>query len=286
MSQPSAPPGKPTGPRLRIGVTASFFHADPARPIFKGKTLLYGEESMLQWIMAEGALPFLLPRAAGALTAADLVDEIDGLLLSGGSDMSPVHYGEAALRPEWKGDHERDLYEMELVHLCMAANKPVLGVCRGIQVLNVALGGSLYQDITTMRDEALVHRNWEIYDQNFHDVSFETESLLCGWYGATRGQVNSVHHQGLRDLGRGLRVEARSLPDGVVEAVRYAPAVSAAPERSAVVPFAYGVQWHPEFLLATGTPAHLDARVLLRAFLAEIVTRRTTPPGSLAEMAP
>jgi putative glutamine amidotransferase len=249
--------------RPRIGVSACFFHADPKRNLFKGKTLLYAEESMLHWLMTGGAIPVLLPRAAGRLAMTDLLEGLDGLVLQGGSDMSPRHYGEEPLKPEWEGDPARDVYEMELVRLALEAKLPVLGVCRGAQVLNVALGGTLWQDIETLHPGAKVHRNWEIYDQHAHEITIAEDSRLARWYaGKMNGapRVNSVHHQGLRTLGRGLVVEAISIPDEVVEAVRYAPAPDA--------PFAYGVQWHPEFI-APGETGLLDPQVLLGGFLEE-----------------
>jgi putative glutamine amidotransferase len=256
--------------RPRLGVSACFFHADPKRNLFKGKTLLYAEESMLHWLMAGGAVPMLLPRAGGALKPEDLLDGIDGLVLQGGSDMSPRHYGEEPLRPEWEGDPARDLYEMELIRLCIAADKPVLGVCRGAQVLNVAMGGSLYQDIETLHPGRLVHRNWEVYDQHGHEIEIAPESWLARWYAGrlpTPPRVNSVHHQGLNILGRNLVVEARSLPDGVIEAVRYQE--DGPGPRS----FAYGVQWHPEFI-RPGESGLLDPQILLAGFLEEVTTRR------------
>jgi putative glutamine amidotransferase len=251
----------------RIGVTACLMHADPQRNLFKGKTLLYAEESMFQWIMAEGALPILLPRPSGALTARALLDglAIDGLVLQGGADMAPESYGERPARPEWQGDRARDLYEMELVALCLAADKPIFGACRGAQVLNVALGGTLWQDLQTQHPHGRVHRDWEIYDRHGHDVALEPGSLLSRWYGgATSGKVNSVHHQGLKDLGRDLVVEARSIPDGVIEAIRHTGG-----------PFAYGVQWHPEFIATANDPGLLDPSVLMRAFVDEV--RRRNP---------
>jgi putative glutamine amidotransferase len=253
--------------RPRLGLSACFFHADPKRNLFKGKTLLYAEESMLQWLMTGGAIPMLLPRVSEPISPAELLDGIDGLILQGGADMSPRHYGEEPLRPEWEGDHLRDVYEIDLIRLCLAANKPVLGVCRGAQVLNVALGGTLYQDIETLHPGARVHRNWEIYDEHAHEVSFEPGALLGRWYAGLQGppRVNSVHHQGLKTLGSGLVIEARSIPDGVVEAVRYDDPSGA---------FAYGVQWHPEFIRA-GTPGLLDPQVLLAAFLEEVNRRRS-----------
>ena len=256
---------------LRIGVSACIMHADPTRNLFKGKTLLYAEESMLQWIMGEGVLPVLLPRASGRLSTKDLVEglAIDGLILQGGVDMAPESYGETPVRPEWAGDRVRDTYEMELISLCLAANKPVLGVCRGAQVLNVTLGGTLWQDLATQHPGGRVHRDWEVYDRHAHDIALSPGSRLSAWYGGvTAGRINSVHHQGLRELGRNLVVEARSEPDGVIEAVRLDDG-----ER-----FAYGVQWHPEFLAAAREPGLLDPAVLLRAFLDEARARQ--PPGS------
>jgi putative glutamine amidotransferase len=253
--------------RVRIGVSACIMHADPTRNLFKGKTLLYAEESMLQWIMGEGVLPVLMPRASGRVAAADLVDGlgIDGLILQGGVDMAPESYGETAVRPEWAGDRLRDAYEIELISLCLAADRPVLGVCRGAQVLNVALGGTLWQDLATQHPGGRLHRDWEVYDRHAHDVTVEPGSRLSSWYGGiTAGRINSVHHQGLRELGRDLVVEARSAPDGVIEAVRL--------EGSG--PFAYGVQWHPEFLAASREPGLLDPAVLLRGFLDEVRARK------------
>jgi putative glutamine amidotransferase len=255
--------------RLRIGVSACIMHADPTRPLFKGKTLLYAEESMLEWVMAAGALPVLLPRAAGPIGVVELVESVDGVVLAGGADMSPGSYGEAPLRPEWSGDAVRDGYEMDLVRACMASDCPVLGICRGAQVLNVALGGSLYQDVATQHPEHRVHRDWAIYDEHVHEIAFEPGAWIGRWYAGRAGpaRVNSVHHQGLCALGAGLVVEARSVPDGVVEAVRYEPVTPGAP-------FAYGVQWHPEFMQRRSDPNLLDPRTLLEAFLTETDERR------------
>jgi putative glutamine amidotransferase len=248
----------------RLGVSACFFHADPQRAVFKGKTLLYAEESMLRWLMAEGALPVLLPRAAGAVSVAALVESIDGLVLQGGSDMSPRSYGEEPARPEWSGDAARDVYELELVRACIRGNKPVLGVCRGLQVLNVCFGGSLYQDIETMHPQGHTHRDWQLYDQLFHDVALAPGGFLAGLYGGPRtGRVTSVHHQGIKRLGDDLLIEAVSTRDELVEAIRL---------RSDQT-FVLGVQWHPEFQDAAD-PALLSSRVLLQGFLSEVGRRR------------
>ena len=260
------------GSKPRIGVSACFFHADPLRAVFKGKTLLYAEESMLSWIMSGGGLPVVLPRPAGSVTLEDLVDSVDGLVLQGGSDMAPQHYGEEPARPEWSGDAARDQYEMQLVRAFLARKKPLLGVCRGAQVLNVTLGGTLFQDIETLHPGQRVHRNWEIYDQHAHELAIEPGSALSRWYAgaASPPLVNSVHHQGLNRIGRGLTVEARSVPDGVVEAVRLDDGTGA---------FAYGVQWHPEFIFGTGGAGLLSPRPLLDAFLSAVDAGAPAPSG-------
>lgn len=270
------------GRRLVIGLSASFLHADPLRNIFKGKTLLFAEQSLFHWVMSQGALPMLFPPSGGAIRAADQIDAVDGFLLQGGADVSPRTYGEEPVKPEWQGDAVRDAYEIELIKECLAARKPLLGVCRGAQVLNVALGGTLFQDLELQHPGHRNHRNWEIYDQHAHEIAFAEGALLEGWYGhRTRPfVVNSVHHQGIKDLGRDLVVEARSMPDGVVEAIRYVPAGDATPP-----PWVYGVQWHPEFMQDGGRPDFLEPRPILDAFFAavraDVAARGTegTPPS-------
>jgi len=269
--------------RPRIGVAPCFFHADPQRPIFKGKTLLYLEESLSHWLQRGGALPLMLPTPAAGLDPRELLGEIDGLVLQGGSDVCPGCYGEEPLRPEWGGDSVRDHYEMELVRLCMEADKPVLGVCRGMQVLNVALGGTLWQDLATQKEGCGCHRDWSIYDQLFHDLEIEPGSWMAGFYSdAAAARVNSVHHQGVRELGRGLRVEAVSADDGVVEAVRYDPSGRASADTAS--PFAYGVQWHPEFH-EPADAALLDGGPILSAFLRAVEARRGGHTGAAAHAA-
>jgi putative glutamine amidotransferase len=244
---------------LRIGLSACFFHADPKRPIFKGKTLQYLEQSIARWVLSEGVLLYMIPSPAdgGRVGIRDYVADLDGLVLQGGSDVCPASYGEEPLKPEWNGDRVRDLYESELVRAFGAAGKPVLGICRGLQLVNVALGGTLIQDIGTQLPAARVHRDWEIYDQLFHDVVFESGSLLGKLAGKPKGRVNSVHHQAIARLAPGLAVEAKCPEDGMVEAVRGTGSS-----------WLYAVQWHPEFQNPSDASL-LDARPLLREFLKE-----------------
>ena len=227
--------------RLKIGIAASFFHPDGQRKAAPSKTLLWIEQSTAHWLMSEGALPVMLPSFAGETFRGDVrVEEyaqwLDGILMPGGVDVWPGHYGEDPLRPEWQGDRVRDAYEMALVRAFSAAGKPVFGICRGVQLINVAHGGTLYQDIGTQKPGARVHRDAEVYDLNFHEVDILPGSRLAQLVPAGRHKINSVHHQGIKDLAPGFVVEAVSPDDGVIEAIRHTGG-----------PWIAGVQWHPEF---------------------------------------
>ena len=145
--------------RARIGISACFLHADAKRPMFTGKTLQYVEQSIVHWVQSAGAAGGGDPFAGRAdkarrRDAARLRLVLDGLVLHGGSDVWPGSYGEEPLKPEWSGDRVRDEYEIALLRAFLDAGKPVLGVCRGLQVINVAFGGTLYQDITTQNPAA------------------------------------------------------------------------------------------------------------------------------------
>ena len=255
---------------VKVGISACFFHADPKRPIFKGMTLQYIEQNMAHWVMQRDAMALMIPspdgdtrRVASRIGAADYARELDGLLLMGGSDVCPESYGEKALKPEWNGDRIRDEYEIALLRAFMVAKKPVLGVCRGAQLINVASGGTLYQDISTQLDGALTHRNWDIYHENTHATSIVPGSGLARLYpGATLIKTNSVHHQAVKDLGRNLAVEAWSEPDHLAEALRWS-----GPS------YVFAVQWHPEFH-DRGDASLVDDTPILDDFLEQARSRR------------
>ncbi len=234
-----------TEQRLKIGISACFFHADPNRPIFTGKTLQYVEQSIAHWVMSSGALAVMIPSPVGETQRGEVTLDhyaqwLDGLVLEGGSDVWPGSYGETPLQEKWAGDRVRDEYEKALVAAFGRVGKPVLGVCRGLQLLNVAFGGTLYQDIGTQLPEALVHRDAAIYDRNFHNVDFVPGSTLAGFFPQTpSAKVNSVHHQAIKDLAPGFDIEARSSDDGIIEAIRRTP--------DAGKSYVAAVQWHPEF---------------------------------------
>lgn len=260
--------------RLRIAVSACIFGPDPSRTTFNGRPLLYLEQSMSDWLMAYGALPYMVPFASGRRPSEvdldDLMGPLDGLVLQGGVDMSPRSYGEEPLRPEWSGDKLRDEYEIGLVRAAMKQNKPVLGICRGHQVVNVALGGTLYQDINTQIPGTLVHRNADIYEKNRHAVDLTPGSELASWFGTTRMMINSVHHQAVKDVAPGLVVDARSSEDDVIEAIRL-------PIDSSDDPWVVGVQWHPEFQDPSDTTL-APTKPILDAFFEAIRVRRPLVP--------
>jgi putative glutamine amidotransferase len=248
---------------LRIGLSARLMHRVPAELGFRDKKLQYLETSLAHWVMAHGALAFMLPTLVEGgsverkeLRVSDYVRELDALILQGGADVSPTTYGAEPLKPEWAGDRVRDLYEIELFWEFMIQGKPVLGICRGCQLINVALGGTLYQDLPTQYAGLATHNDFDLYDTLEHEIAFTPDASLSSIYGGARGgRVSSVHHQAVRDLGKDLRIEARSVPDGVVEAIRWTGAG-----------FVVGVQWHPEFHSAS-EERRLRREPLMEAFL-------------------
>ncbi|MGZ3697414.1 MAG: gamma-glutamyl-gamma-aminobutyrate hydrolase family protein [Bdellovibrionota bacterium] len=250
---------------MRIGISSCFFHADPQRAIFKGKTLLYLEQSLGHWVQSQGVMAYTIPTIpeGSALKIRDYVQDLDGLVLQGGSDVSPKSYGEQPLKAEWGGDFVRDQYEIALAQEFMTQKKPVLGVCRGLQLLNVAFGGTLVQDIGTQLETAVTHRNWDVYDQNFHSVVFTPGSIFNRLYpNRPFGKVNSIHHQAIKDLGKDLAVEARSEKDSMIEAIRWkGPS------------YVVAVQWHPEFHDPHDSSL-LDSKPLLHDFLNEAKRRK------------
>jgi putative glutamine amidotransferase len=270
--------GKP----LKIGISPRFLHNVPPELGFKGKTLQYLESSIAHWLMTSDALVFMVPSIGygdvirrGNIRLADYVAELDGLVLQGGADVSPLTYGETPLRQDWEGDRVRDLYEIDLLQEFVAGGKPVLGICRGLQLINVAFGGTLFQDIGSQHEEAGEHHNPEAYDRHYHEVTFVAGSGLARLYpNLGRARVTSIHHQAVKALGRDLVVEAVSAPDGMVEALR-----------SSGTGYVVGVQWHPEFHNPDDREL-LDGTPLLHEFLNEAARVRDAggnspvPPAS------
>lgn len=197
-------------------------------------------------IRRAGGEPWVVDR--GTRGPADVVRDAGGVLLAGGGDLLPSLYGEAPHSTFSAAEAGRDEYEIELVRLALEADLPVLAICRGIQVLNVARGGTLIQDIPTQISGALEHELAVPPHQPFapaHDVWMEKDSLLARLMADRLGDadsctVNSRHHQAIGTPGDGL-VTTATAPDGVIEAIE-------APHRR----FCLGVQWHPENFWRTG----------------------------------
>ena len=266
----------PAARRLKIGLSACFQHADPARPLFTGKTLQYVEQSIAHWIMSAGAMVVMVPcptgeTARGDVTLAHYAEWLDGIVMHGGADVWPGSYGEVPLQDAWIGDRIRDLYDLALVEAFEQAGKPIFGVCRGLQLINVAFGGTLYQDIETQHEGALRHRDPVTYDLNFHEVDFVPGTRLAQIYpGVLRARVNSIHHQGIKRLAEGFEVEAWSSPDRVPEAIRRKPR----PGRGYIA----ATQWHPEFHRPGSNT--LDDSAILQDFMAAARAARVRPtPG-------
>jgi putative glutamine amidotransferase len=253
---------------LLIGVSARICH--PVGPALElggvfTKTLHYLEQSVAHWVMSKDVLVVMIPaiESEGMIARSDMslaayAHHLDGLVLQGGADLAPESYGQKPLAPEWHGDALRDRYEMDLFRAFVEAGKAVLGICRGCQLINVALGGTLYQDIGTQVPAAITHRDIAKYEQQMHRMTLVQGTQLATMYpGVTEVTVNSIHHQAIRDLGRDLVVEALAVPDGIVEAIRWrGPS------------YVFGAQWHPEFLAEGGRQAdQIDGRPILEDFL-------------------
>jgi putative glutamine amidotransferase len=209
--------------RVRIGLTLD---ADAARARYAL------ESAYVDAVLAAGGLPILLPHAAPV--AGAYLALLDGLVVTGGAfDVPPEMYGEARREVCGPAKPERTVFEKDLLEAALAARLPVLAVCGGMQLMNVVRGGTLYQDL---RADARIggHEQPPPKDVPSHDVAVAPGTHLAALVGAGTLQVNSTHHQAVKDVGTGVLVSARA-PDGVVEAIEL-------PD----LPFAIGVQWHPE----------------------------------------
>lgn len=204
----------------------------------------YVNSTYLHAVQQAGGVPVPLPPQLSAASLQRLGAELDGLLLTGGGDMDPALWGEAPHPKLYDVAPSRDTLETSALHLALGRSLPVLAVCRGLQVLNVALGGTLYQDVATEPGTQLPHSQKEPRDQPTHKVKVASGSRLAETLGADELEVNSMHHQAIHRLGRGLTAVAWA-PDQLVEGAEWDD-----PAR-----FVLGVQWHPEELVGHSEPA-------------------------------
>ncbi|MFQ5828379.1 MAG: gamma-glutamyl-gamma-aminobutyrate hydrolase family protein [Candidatus Methylomirabilia bacterium] len=230
-----------------IGVTTSVtVQKDPERA--------YVNSAYLRAVQEAGGVPIPLPPQLEQPSLSELASRLDGLLLTGGGDLDPSAFGEPSHSSVYEVSPARDRLELWLVRSFMETRRPILAACRGIQVLNVALGGSLYQDVASNPGTEIRHNQTEPRDQPTHGVKVVSASFLARVLGADELEVNSMHHQAVRALGNGLLPVAFA-PDGIIEGVEPADEDSSR--------FVLGVQWHPEELVARDQAA----RRLLRTFI-------------------
>jgi len=217
-----------------IGITCTTFQTDQSqRPPNLGQNRSYVDA-----VVQAGAAPLLIPNLVDKILLRTLYNLLDGLLLSGGGDIDPTHYGQSRHEKCGTPSPERDEVELTLTRWAIDEGMPVLAICRGIQVLNVALGGSLYQDIQAQVPGAERHQWSPGYPRDYiaHTISISPQTQLARIVGTNPLPVNSFHHQAIREVAPGLTVTAHA-PDQIIEAVE-----------ADGHPFAVGVQWHPEGL--------------------------------------
>jgi putative glutamine amidotransferase len=203
-----------------------------------------------------GLIPLIVPPLSSDRAAAVVLDSVSGLVLTGGEDVDPARYGEQRHEKVRTVNAARDATEATLVQEAKARGIPVLAICRGIQILNVALGGTLVQDISSQCRTAIAHDEEGPRDSRSHEIDAEPGSLIARAIGAEHISVNSFHHQSVKRVAEGMRVTARS-PDGVIEGL----------ESTDENWWVMAVQWHPEEM--TDSPDPWD-RGLFKAFARQL----------------
>ena len=215
--------------------------------------LIVLQERYARAIQQAGAIPLVLPIALAPATLRRVVESLDGIVVSGGDfDIHPKYYGERATERLGNIREERTEFELELISLALKRDMPLLGVCGGAQAINVALGGSLYQDIKSQVAGAAEHEQGHLKDRGGHAVKIIPGTKLRRIVGRDSLEVNTTHHQSVKKLGKGLIVNAAAA-DGVVEGLE-----------SQGHAFVLGVQWHPEFLVHRNN----EQRKIFSAFVA------------------
>ena len=239
-------------PKPLIGITTERWSSSLTRR----NTHVQGAlSSYVEAVLAAGGLPVMIPVSLQGDDLQELYGRFNGLVLPGGGDVAPDNYQAPWHTATHAVDADRDQAEIWLARRALADGKPLFGICRGLQVLNVASGGSLVQDIPSELPDSgphYFHSPEYPLDYAAHSVRIEEDSLLAACFESPIVEVNSRHHQAMREVGPGLQVVGRA-PDGVIEAVE-APAL----------PFALGVQWHPENM-----QAQPGMRALFERFVAE-----------------
>jgi len=230
-----------------IGVTTSI-------TIDKTPERAYVNSAYLSAVQQAGGVPVVLPPQLSAASLTRLARGLDGVLLTGGGDIDPAAFGEAPHHTVYEVAPSRDTLETAVVGIALERRLPILAICRGIQLLNVALGGTLFQDVATEPGTGLAHGQQEPRDQPTHKVRVVPESQLAETLGADELEVNSMHHQSVKALGNGLTAVAWA-PDEIIEGIEL-------DDRSR---FVVGVQWHPEEMVRHSDAARRLFAALVRS---------------------
>ena len=193
-------------------------------------------ELYMKMLLRHGAMPVLVPIVTEGALIDEIVERFDGFVISGGGDINSCYWNEPLHEKAYGLDAERDAFEIELARKIYQMKKPALGICRGEQVMNVALGGTLYQDIPSQAEGAMNHRCGDRQLEPVHNVTVKAGTKLASIVGEGVMGVNSLHHQAVKDVAPCLTVTAVA-EDGVIEAIE-----------SSELPFYMGLQWHPERL--------------------------------------
>jgi putative glutamine amidotransferase len=244
-----------------IGIASDVTTATAAE---RGRAFVY--TTYVEAVRRAGAVPVLIPPQPE--NAPSIVEELDGLVLAGGEDCDPSIYGEERHPTTETMDPRRQSNDLTLARVARERGIPTLGICLGVQVMNVAAGGTLIQDINSAMETEIEHAS-EPSDRGRHGVIIEQGTRLSQILGDRELDVNSSHHQAIRDLGDGLRVTAHA-PDGVIEGLED-------PRH----PFYVGVQWHPEDM-----PGERSAEVLFGAFVDAARKHATERHGNASELSP
>jgi len=225
---------------------------------FPGYKRAYVNDDYVQSVVKAGGIPYIIPVVDDEAVIEQQIQQLDGLILSGGDDVSPLLYGEEPLTKLGPTSPERDAFDKLLIKYAIVQKKPILAICRGVQILNVAFGGSLYQDLSYKEEANIRHDQYSRTDMPTHTVIIHEDSKLFAILGHS-ALVNSFHHQAIKRVAEGFKVTATAR-DGVIEAI----------EKEGE-DYVVGVQWHPE-MMAAKTPAML---ALFRNFVEEALRRKT-----------
>ncbi|MEW5737286.1 MAG: gamma-glutamyl-gamma-aminobutyrate hydrolase family protein [Myxococcota bacterium] len=226
--------------RPSIGITPDYSEPSTTQPFAKYDLKAAYADAVLR----AGGLPFVLPYSDDRAVIDCWLDRISGLVITGGAfDIAPEHYGETAREGMGPVKAARTTFELALLKAALQRHLPILGVCGGMQLLNVAFGGTLYQDIAREVPAARPHEQSHDRTQPQHPVEVKADTALADCVGKGQLMVNSTHHQAVRKVGEGLIASAHS-PDGLVEAV----------EQPGPGAFVVGVQWHPELMIDSVPP--------------------------------